>query len=151
MSRKTTLERFEAKFEPCPITGCWLWNASTVHGGYGQFGYKGTMRRAHRVAYMLYVGEIPEGLQVLHKCDVPWCVNPDHFFIGTNTDNMRDKTSKGRGYTPKLTSEQALQIYHRVHAGERQQALAVEYRISRSMVSHIKKGINWAHTTQASS
>lgn len=160
MSRKTTLERFEAKFEPCPITGCWLWNASTYPYGYGRFHLDGKTQYAHRVSYQLYVGEIPAGLFVCHKCDVKWCVKPDHFFIGTSADNMRDKTSKGRGKVPaqygeknsmsKLTEGQALEIYQRVHAGERQTDLAAEYQIHQVTVSDIKRGYRWAHLTRES-
>lgn len=161
MSRKTTLERFDAKFEPCPNTGCWLWNASTLPSGYGQFCLAGKMKGAHRVAYELYIGPIPDGLHVLHACDVTWCVNPEHLFLGTHRDNMQDMTSKGRGkfpvlygedhYMAKLTSEQVLEIHRRAHAGELQSSIAAAYQISQMTVSAIKTGRLWVHVTGAGS
>lgn len=79
---------------------CWLWRGKLVGIGYGSFanGAKGnvTHHRAHRFAYALCVGPIPPGMQVLHRCDVPACVRPDHLFLGTQLDNMHDKVAKGR-------------------------------------------------------
>lgn len=78
-------------------TRCWLWTGNRNRGKgwpntYGVFRYSG----AHRVSYTLCLGSIPEGLQVLHRCDNPPCVNPDHLFLGTQQDNMDDKMAKGR-------------------------------------------------------
>ena len=75
---------------------CWLWTASIVGNGYGGFSLDGQMRRAHRVAWELTFGPVPDGYQVLHKCDVRPCVRPDHLFLGTHTDNLRDAAAKGR-------------------------------------------------------
>lgn len=146
--KQTVIERFEAKFEPCPITGCFLWNACTNADGYGFFRYGGKPQRAHRVAYEIYVREVPEGLCVCHRCDVPWCVNPEHLFLGTRLDNNVDRDRKDRGNTAKLTSEQAREIYQRVHAGERQTDIASAYQINRVTVSDIKLGKIWAHVTK---
>ena len=82
------LERFEAKFEPEPNSGCWLWTAHENGLGYGQFYYKGKPRGAHRVSYQLYVGEIPEGLVLDHLCRVTNCVNPDHLEPVTQKENL---------------------------------------------------------------
>lgn len=95
----TLQERFNQKYEIDPKTGCWLWTKTVTNGGYGIIGVgglRGSMRPAHRVSWCLFHGDIPDGLHVLHRCDVPSCVNPDHLFLGTHQDNMNDKMSKGR-------------------------------------------------------
>lgn len=78
---------------------CWEWTASKDSCGYGLFRVSHTenMRRAHRVAWTLENGEIPDGLHVLHRCDNPACVRPSHLFLGTHRDNMLDMHAKGRG------------------------------------------------------
>lgn len=91
-----TLERFEQKIMPEPMSGCWLWTASLNDGGYGLFCLDGKDRTTHRVSWRLYRGEIPEGLCVLHKCDTRACVNPDHLFLGTYKDNNNDCVAKKR-------------------------------------------------------
>jgi hypothetical protein len=73
-------------------TGCLLWNDTKFLNGYGRCSDK----RAHRVSWVLNYGEIPDSMLVLHKCDVRACINPDHLWLGTQLDNMRDMISKGR-------------------------------------------------------
>lgn len=90
----TLKQRFEVKFRVTP--GCWLWTGSRFAGGYGGIRDGDRVLRAHRVSYELYRGQIPEGLHVMHRCDNPLCVNPDHLSIGTHQDNMTDMYSKGR-------------------------------------------------------
>ena len=95
---ETLSKRFHEKFIPCPMTGCWLWTASQQNYGYGQIGVEAgkSPLRANRVAWMLYRGEIPDGMLVCHHCDVPSCVNPCHLFLGTRKDNSQDMVSKLR-------------------------------------------------------
>jgi len=77
---------------------CWLWVAALNNKGYGKFLSlaHGPGTYAHRFSWMLHYGPIPQGLCVLHKCDVPRCIRPDHLFLGTHKDNMRDMVAKGR-------------------------------------------------------
>ena len=88
------MNRFEQKIDKSG--DCWLWTASRNNGGYGLFKLAGKTTTAHRISYELHVGVIPDGMCVLHTCDVRMCVNPDHLFLGTQTDNMQDKANKGR-------------------------------------------------------
>ncbi|KKL91034.1 hypothetical protein LCGC14_1898770, partial [marine sediment metagenome] len=108
--------RFWAKVDQ--KNGCWEWTASTQSRGYGCFGINGRIELAHRISYQHFYGSIPDGMQVLHRCDNPPCVNPLHLFLGTFQDNMDDRKVKGhnglfsgeRNGRAKLTTEEALAI-----------------------------------------
>lgn len=76
--------------------GCWNWKGATVRFGYGVIRFRKKHISAHRVSYLLHIGEIPDGLFVLHKCDNPLCTRPDHLFLGTAKDNVHDMINKGR-------------------------------------------------------
>lgn len=95
--------RFNEKWVPVTETGCWLWTAAVAGGAGGMwYGYMsvggkgGAAKRAHRISYELYKGDIPNGMLVRHKCDNPLCVNPDHLELGTHKDNSSDMTERGR-------------------------------------------------------
>lgn len=91
--------RFFTGFSEGSPDECWVWKRSVDGSGYGQVKDVGVVRKAHRMSYEYYVGEIPEDLCVLHNCpggDNPSCVNPNHLWLGTKLDNSRDMVSKGR-------------------------------------------------------
>jgi hypothetical protein len=81
-----------------PFCGCWLWTGTLAGHGYPQLrqAAKWCTRYAHRLSYLAFRGEIPDGMLVCHTCDTPCCVNPEHLWIGTSTDNVRDCIRKGR-------------------------------------------------------
>ena len=95
-------ERFAENVMPEPNSGCWLWVGVVNFFGYGQLYINSRYHGAHRVSWELHQGQIPIGLFVCHKCDVPSCVNPNHLFVGTQLDNMRDAKNKGRVRKPKF-------------------------------------------------
>jgi len=89
-------ERFDLQHEK--TDACWIWKGTRERKGYGRLNRGGRTGQllAHRAAYELFIGPIPEGMMVCHRCDVPYCVNPDHLFIGTAKDNAMDEVAKGR-------------------------------------------------------
>ena len=84
-------ERFDAAYVPVPWTGCWLWINSGIQGGYGRIKISGKNILAHRYSYERFVGPIPTGTLVCHRCDVPPCVNPDYLFLGDDMANSVEK------------------------------------------------------------
>lgn len=94
---EATRQRFSEYFEPEPNTGCHLWVGGYTSTGYGQFSVNERPRKAHRIAWLLEGRTIPRGMALLHKCDTPSCVNPDHLFVGSLPDNSKDMAIKGRG------------------------------------------------------
>ena len=132
---------------PEPNTGCWLWVGTRLTAGYGQVGGGGSKRLelAHRASWRLHFGEIPAGLHVLHSCDTPPCVNPDHLFLGTRSDNMRDCASKGRchGLSPQIVTAIRAQLNGpRRHGLQRE--LARRYGVTDGVISAIKSGRTFA-------
>ncbi len=101
MKKASLKERFEEKYIPEPMSGCWLWVGATGPNGYGHMGFNGKYLSSHRVSFELFKGAIPKNICVLHKCDNKACVNPDHLFIGTHKDNYEDMVKKDRRVTSK--------------------------------------------------
>lgn len=98
MSRKQAFLKQVSK-----TSTCWLWQGAPTSGGYGRFWFDGVRKLAHRAAYEIFKGDIPEDMCVCHKCDNPLCVNPKHLFLGTHSDNMRDMGNKGRHHAQNQT------------------------------------------------
>lgn len=133
------IQRFEMKVEPANNNGCRMWIGARKSNGYGDFWLEGRVHTAHRAAWMLYRGKIPDGLDVCHVCDNRSCVNLDHLFIGTRKENMADASKKGRINTVsrKLTAEQARSIFVSNRLGV---DLADEYGVSTNIISRIRLG-----------
>lgn len=127
--------------------GCWLWVGKKAGNGYGSFphvgGKGGPTWRAHRFSWVLHYGFIPEALMVCHHCDTPACIRPDHLFLGTQAENIRDKISKGRG--PKLKADSIRII--RAASGITMPKLAAQFGVSTSTVRAIRSGKSWHHLT----
>ena len=137
---------------------CWLWVGTRARNGYGTIqigGASGRRRLTHRVAWELTNGPIPAGVHILHRCDTPACVNPDHLWLGTQSDNLRDMAAKGRQglqkhpahtHTAKLTPEDVQAIRRRYAAGGIQQkTLAQEYGVDGRSISAVVHRITWKH------
>lgn len=131
---------------------CWLWTGHKGGGGYGHIRQGGKERLAHRVSYEMAYGSIPGGLDVLHRCDNPACVRPDHLWLGTHTENMADMAAKGRNKQPsgersgqaKLTWEQVGEIRQKRRSGHYTlKQLGVEYGVHLSLISLITRGVIW--------
>lgn len=151
---KQTADRFWPKV--AKGDGCWEWRGSRDRGGYGIIGASRHQRatRAHRVSWELHHGRsVPDGLYVLHHCDNPPCVRPDHLYVGTLGDNAKDCVERNRlgdrrgraNSNAKLTEADVRAVIAMLQAGATQQAVASRFGISQPQVSSIARRKNWAH------
>lgn len=141
---------------------CWIWTGigTESHGDYGTFVHARKKIFAHRFSYELAHGKIPDGFRVLHKCDTPRCVNPNHLFLGTMSDNAHDMVNKGRHgskthperfergsrhHAAKLTEDDIAKIKNLREAGVYQKDIAKLFGVSQSVISNIETGTTWAH------
>ena len=144
--RITVMKRFMAKLRQ--TSSCWLWLCG-VRGGYGAFWWKGKTLRAHRVAYELFTGAIPNGMHVLHHCDNPLCVKPSHLFLGTYQDNLNDKLSKGRtarGERHGMAKLREIDVRNIRILGQSkvpQRKIARRFHVDQATVHRILRGKNW--------
>ena len=151
------VERFWTKVDKSGE--CWEWTANLYSNGYGQFYLNGTMVLSHRLSYVMNHPLTIDlwkhrEIFVCHRCDNPRCVNPAHLFLGTHTDNMRDREAKGRANRPKgeeqsqskLTETQVREIRIKYATGGiSYQQLALEYGVSFGGVGHIIQRRSWKH------
>ena len=138
-----------------PPDDCWPWTKGLHTQGYGRCWDTrvGKVRYAHRLVYELFVGPVPDTLDILHTCDTPQCVNPAHLRIGTHQENMLDKCAKGRANTPrgeragqsKLTEDQVRAIRALSARGVSQHELARLYRVSQVAIGYVVRRRTWAH------
>ena len=134
------LPRFLSKVKEVE-SGCQEWQSTLHRDGYGKFWYKGKQMPTHRMSYMLFVGEVPEKAWVLHKCDNRKCVNPQHLFIGSRVDNIKDMDSKKRrGTKCKLTEIQVGEIKKLLDVGFSQQRIGEMFNVGQTVISRIKLG-----------
>ena len=150
-------DRLKAMTVENPVSGCWEWQG-VKHNGYGRTitgsrknGTRHTIS-AHRLAYVVWNGESPDGYEVCHKCDNPSCINPYHLFVGTRQDNVDDRERKGRNVV-KVGEEQALSKltkkivkdarWERTYMGTSYQKLADKYGVSKRTMQNAVKGISW--------
>lgn len=147
-------ERLEYYSMPEPNSGCQLWLAGANGNGYARVWNPHLMKRqtGHVAAWEDEKGPVPDGLYVLHKCDVRLCINVGHLFLGTHDDNMKDMAAKGRGRSgdhrgelhggARLSAQDILNIRADRRAG---QIIADAYGISRDHVYHLRNGSRWKH------
>lgn len=136
-------ERLLLRRSVTPV-GCWEFLGSRDDAGYGTMKVSKKTRKVHRLAYEVWVGPIPAGLDVLHHCDNPPCFNPTCLFLGDDAANVLDKAQKGRA-AKRLSAEQVLEIRRLDSAGTRNMEIADQFDISRSTVSNITHGTTWRH------
>ncbi len=150
--RRPLSERFWPKV--LKTDTCWLWQGATQKFGYGKItsgGDRGQTLIAHRVVWEWTYGPIPNNLRVLHKCDVPQCVNPEHLWLGTQGDNMQDCVHKGRfprlhgdaHYSSKLSTNSVIEIRQRYRDGLTQRQIAVEYGVSPTTIWQALHNVTW--------
>ena len=139
------------------MSPCVLWEGSVGSKGYGRLTVNGRRVQAHRHAFELATGISTVGKCVCHRCDVPLCVNPEHLFLGTQSDNLRDMRSKGRHVDPphkrgeahyeQKLSDEAVRAIRARYTGARGELkkLAAEYGVTYGMIGHVVHRRKWRH------
>jgi hypothetical protein len=140
---------------------CWIWTRYADTNGYGALKVWGKKVTAHRYSYELAYGQVPEGMEVCHRCNERLCVNPGHLYAGTRQQNVADMIAAGnsglRPPPPKqgsdhpsavLTEAEVIDIYQRAWSGGSQIQIAQEYGVSKHTISDIKHGKSWHHLTK---
>ena len=138
---------------PEPNSGCWIWSQSLTPTGYGQGTLNSFYYKGHRLSYQIFKGPIEKDLHVLHKCDTPSCVNPDHLWLGTHKENMQDMFSKKRRKAvvgeshgiSKLTADEVYMIRFLHGYGISMRKIGRFYKVSHKTISSIVHRKTWRH------
>jgi hypothetical protein len=145
MNRKYFLDRVEID-----ENGCWIWQKGKHKQGYGILTIKRKYMLSHRLSWEVFNGEIPKGLMVCHKCDVPSCCNPEHLFLGTQKDNMGDANQKKRMNDRKLGKRRNKLNYEQVQEIKKlnlqrvsRKDLREKYQVSQTCIAKILRGESW--------
>ena len=141
IARRNAAQQYIRGKSRVEASGCWNWLGSTSITGYGRCKCFGE-QRAHRVSYAAFKGPIGNGF-ILHSCDNPKCVNPEHLRLGSHADNARDRAIRNRHGKQKLTPVQVLEIRTRTDVSGHQ--LAAIYGVDNKAIRQIKKGETWKH------
>lgn len=158
---QTLQERLLDRIEYDTNGGCWLWAGTTAWNGYGRVALKQGGKRtipAHRASWCVFRGD-PGDLLVCHHCDVRQCINPDHLFLGTQTENMADMYAKGRNrpsdtagsknHKARLNEADVASIRQRLSDGEREADLAREFGVAPCTINNLYRGRKWRHVAHA--
>lgn len=143
MTRDDIITKHADKFSAEPMSGCWLWTASVDKDGYAKVWSNGKMVKAHRLFYAAASGKPLSGINVLHDCDNPACVNPAHLHPGTQAENLKERTQRGRS-GKRLTQPIADHIRLQLELGRSQRWVADFWGVSQRLVWSIKKGLIWS-------
>lgn len=164
---KSAVYRFNNSYIKEVSTGCWIWQGKSKSGAsrlYGRIKVDGKPIAAHRYSWELHNNKkVPHGFLVMHKCDNPACVNPDHLIVGTHQDNMNDMKAKNRQFTKlrgvtrnvaigskngnsKLTEDQAISIFNDTRP---QRLIAIDHGVSQTVVHNIKSKKTWKYIHHA--
>lgn len=147
-TRTERLERFTDLSMPEPMSGCHIWLGEWKSDGYGECWVFGQREMAHRAAYREFVGPIPDGLVVRHKCDNRACVNPGHLCLGTQKENVHDAVRKGRHChgTKNGMSKLTDNLVREIRASSLStRAWARKLGISQPAIMKARRGETWAH------
>jgi hypothetical protein len=150
--KEPAVDRFMRFVEVAPFGECWIWMGSRRADGYGQMALRNRPVLAHRFAYAHFAGDVPAGMNVLHRCDCRECVNPAHLFLGSHKDNAHDCIAKGRARKArgeaagkaKLRADQVLQIRAMANTTPISE-IARTFAVHQKSISKIISGESWRH------